>query len=174
MPNTTDMHIPAIVYVEDNAGDALVLEEALRMGGHRIQLMVIDNGAKALNYFKLKSTAKDLPPPHCILLDTYLPVVTGAEILKFIRGNSAFNDTPVYIFSPPQQYSSYLQDTVVSKESFLTKPETWEGFLALAKLITRSASAMKNHTAASTTDDKPEVHASGALRREAPRHKPAP
>ena len=100
MPNTTDMHIPAIVYVEDNAGDSLILEEALREGGHRIQLMVIDNGAKALNYFRLKSTAKDLPPPHCILLDTCLPAVTGAGILKFIRGNEVFNDTPVYTVSP--------------------------------------------------------------------------
>jgi CheY-like chemotaxis protein len=171
MPNTTDMHIPSIVYVEDNAGDALILEEALRMGGHRIQLMVIDHGGKALNYFKLKSTAKDLPPPHCILLDNFLPAVTGSEILKFIRGAAVFNDTPVYIFSPPQQYSIYLQDTVVSSESFLTKPDTWEGFQALAKLITRSASAMKNQTIASPNDDKPEVHAEGALRRESPRVK---
>ena len=143
----------------------LILEEALRVGGHKVQLMVIDHGTKALHYFKLKESAKDLPPPHCILLDTYLPVVTGAEILRFIRGSLVFNDTPVYLFAPRKQYSVMLQDTVVSDESFLTKPDSWEGFLQLADLITRSAKAKHDNTAACSTDEKPEVHAEGSLRR---------
>jgi len=168
MPNTAETHIPTIVYVEDNAGDALILEEALLVGGHSVKLLVIDNGTKALNYFKMKEGVKDLPPPHCVLLDSYLPVVIGAEILRFIRGSTLFNDTPVYLFAPKKQFSVILKDTVVSDESFLTKPDSWQGFLELAKLITRSAKAKQENTVASANDEKPEVHAEGALRRSEP------
>ena len=67
MTNTQKTDIPTIVYVEDNSGDALLLEEALREKGHATHLLVIDNGEKALRYFEIKDKARDLPPPHCIL-----------------------------------------------------------------------------------------------------------
>ena len=71
MANTTDSHLPTIVYVEDNAGDAVLLEEALREQGHACQLLVIETGDKALHYFNIKKSEDNLPPPHCILLDDY-------------------------------------------------------------------------------------------------------
>ncbi|MBA3686185.1 MAG: response regulator [Planctomycetes bacterium] len=165
MTDTTKAHIPTIVYVEDNSGDAMLLEEALREGGHAAQLLVIEKGDKALRYFTVKASARDLPPPHCILLDAYLPIVTGAQLLRFLRGSSAFDDTPVYIFSAEREYADILETGIVSKESFITKSTTWDGFLALANLLMRSATAKQDHIAASPTDSKPEVHAEGDLRR---------
>ena len=166
MANTTKTHIPTIVYVEDNAGDAILLEEALRERGHATQLLVIERGDKAMRYFQVKESARDLPPPHCILLDAHLPMVTGAELLRFIRGSKVYDDTPVYIFSPAHEYQDLVQAKVVSTESFITKSNTWEGFLALATLMMRSAKAKQDNTSACTTDSKPEVHAEGALRRQ--------
>src|SRR3954462_10206244 len=118
MSNTTNTHIPTIVYVEDNAGDALLLEEALRERGHATQLLVIEKGDKALRYFQVKESARDLPPPHCILLDAHLPIVTGAQLLRFIRGSRVYDDTPVYIFAAETEYRDILTSKVVSKESF--------------------------------------------------------
>ena len=165
MTNTTNSHIPTIVYVEDNAGDALLLEEALRERGHATQLLVIETGSKALRYFEVKASARDLPPPHCILLDSNLPAVTGGELLRFIRGSRAYDDTPVYIFASETEYKDIVVAKVVSKESFITKSNTWPGFLELADLLMRSATAKQDNVVASPTDSKPEVHATGALRR---------
>jgi CheY-like chemotaxis protein len=166
MTNTTDSHIPTIVYVEDNDGDALLLEEALRSSGHATQLLVIEDGSKALHYFQIKESARDLPPPHCILLDRYLPAVTGAQLFRFLRGSKVYNDTPVYLFAPVKDYQDLLHDNLVSKESFINKPETWDEFLQLAHLLMRSATAKQNNTPANTTDSEPEVHAVGNLRRD--------
>ena len=166
MTDTTKKHLPTIVYVEDNAGDAVLLEEALREGGHSAQLLVIEKGDKALHYFKVKESARDLPPPHCILLDAHLPIVTGSQLLRFIRGSRVYDDTPVYIFAAETEYKDILSTDVVSKESFLTKSSTWDGFMELASLLMRSANAKQDHTVASREDEKPEVHAEGALRRQ--------
>jgi len=166
MTNTTNTHIPTIVYIEDNDGDALLLEEALRSSGHSTQLLVIEDGSKALRYFQIKETARDVPPPHCILLDRYLPAVTGAQLFRFIRGSKVYDDTPVYLFAPENEYKDLLQANLASKESFITKPGTWDEFLQLAHLMMRSATAKQNNTPANTTDSKPEVHAEGDLRRD--------
>ena len=166
MGNTTNTHIPTVVYVEDNNGDALLLEEALRESGHAVELLVIADGSQALHYFKIKASARDLPPPHCILLDAHLPLVTGSELLRFIRGAEIYADTPVYIFSAETEYKDLLQANLVSKESFITKADSWDGFLQLAHLLMKSATAKQNNLPASTTDSKPEVHAEGALRRQ--------
>ena len=157
-------HIPTIVYVEDNAGDAVLLQEALSECGHPTVLTIIEDGAQALHYFEIKASAQDVPPPHCILLDTQLPIVTGVQLLRFLRGCPIFNDTPIYIFSSKRDYLALLKDTVVSDESFLTKPAHWNGFLALAELLMRSATAKQDDTAANTTDQKPEAHPPGTLR----------
>jgi CheY-like chemotaxis protein len=166
MADTTNTHIPTIVYVEDNAGDAVLLEEALREGGHAAQLLVIEKGDKALRYFEIKEQARDLPPPHCILLDAHLPIVTGAQLLRFIRASRVYDDTPVYIFAAEAEYRDILNADIVSKESFLTKSSSWDGFLELAKLLMRSATAKQDNTIASASDSGPEVHAEGDLRRQ--------
>lgn len=166
MTDTTNTHIPTIVYVEDNAGDAMLLEEALRESGLAAQLLVIEKGDRALHYFEIKASARDLPPPHCILLDSHLPIVAGAQLLRFLRGSSVYDDTPVYIFAPEAGYDDILSSKIVSKESFITKPSTWDGFVKLAKLLMRSASAKQDNQTANSTDSKPEVHAEGDLRRQ--------
>jgi CheY-like chemotaxis protein len=167
MTNTTDSHIPTIVYVEDNAGDAVLLEEALRFRGYATELQVINNGRNALHYFEVKERAKDVPPPHCILLDAFLPFVTGAELLRFIRSSRVYDDTPVYIFAPNTgEYNALLKDNAVSKESFINKANSWDELLQLADLLMRSATAKHDNTPANPTDSKPEVPAHGPLRRE--------
>ena len=138
MTNTTKTYIPTIVYVEDNVGDAVLLEEALRERNHATQLMVIDRGDKALRYFEIKATAGDLPPPHCILLDAQLPCVAGCQLLRFIRGSKIYDNTPVYIFSSTKGYEDLLAAGDISKHSFITKGNSWEGFLTLAVHLLRS------------------------------------
>ncbi|HYE05341.1 MAG TPA: response regulator, partial [Planctomycetota bacterium] len=147
-------------------GDALILRETLAERGHDVELMVIEDGDKALHYFQIKAKVKEVPPPHCILLDANLPIVTGAQLLRFIRSSSAYDDTPVYIFASEAGYRDIIQSQIVSKETFLTKPESWEGFLELSDLLMESAQAKKDNVPAMATDSKPEVHAEGALRRQ--------
>jgi len=155
MTNTKDNHLPTIVYVEDNDGDTLLLEEALRANGHKSELLVIDKGDAALRYFQVKETAKDVPPPHCILLDNYLPVVQGIDLLKFIRGARAFDNTPVYLFAEMSRYTDALSGGLTSEKSFIIKPSNWAGFLQLADHIMRSAEITMHEG----THGKPEIQA---------------
>ncbi len=70
----------------------------------------------------------------------------------------------MYVFASEREYSHLKSAIVISKESFLIKPNSWEGFLALADLMMASAQAKADEVPASPTDAKPEVHAEGGLR----------
>jgi CheY-like chemotaxis protein len=167
MIDTTNAHIPTIVYVEDSTGDAMLLEEALRLRGHAVRLQIFESGVKALHYFRIKQDARNVPPPHCILLDAQLPDLTGAQLLRFIRGSQVYDDTPVYIFAPQTgEYRDIIQSGIVSKESFIKKAISWVQFLELADLLMSSASAKDENAVADAVDSRPEVHAHGALRRD--------
>jgi DNA-binding response OmpR family regulator len=161
MTNTTDTHLPTIVYVEDNGGDTLLLEEALRAKGHKSQLLVIEKGDTALHYFQVKETAKDVPPPHCILLDNHLPAVSGIALLKFIRSARVFDQTPVYIFADRSVYKDAVSGGLVSDKSFLVKPRNWAGFLQLADHLMRSAEVTMHEG----THGKPEIQPPSVLTR---------
>ena len=133
------LHPPTIVYVEDNDGDATLVEEALHERGHQVELLMIENGDHAMRYFRIKETARDLPPPHCVLLDSHLPAVTGVELVKFLRGSEVFRAIPIYLFGTEREYGEIASTVPVSRDSFLRKPADWAGFLALADLLMRSA-----------------------------------
>jgi len=154
---------PIIIYVEDNQGDA-ILQEALRERAPEVSLVVIEDGAKALHYFQIKARVRDIPPPHCILLDSHVPIITGMQLLDFIRAADSYNDTPVYVFANRADYRTASQTVRVSKESFLVKPTAWPGYLDLADLLMKSSEAKAEGRPASATDGKPEVHPEGPLR----------
>ncbi len=63
-----------------------------------------------------------------------------------------------------KEYAALNKATAISSESFLVKPNDWEGFLALADLLMKSVVATENDLKASPTDEKLEVHAEGELR----------
>ncbi|HYE04263.1 MAG TPA: response regulator [Planctomycetota bacterium] len=154
----TTTHLPTVVYVEDNDGDAVLLKEALLECGHEVELMVIERGDQALHYFQVKETARDLPPPHCVLLDSHLPMVTGAELVKFLRGSAVFNQTPIYLFASKQDYDSLTATAEVSSDSFIRKPGNWSGFLALARLLMKSAEATAGQHEAGGAEQQSKAH----------------
>jgi two-component system, response regulator len=130
---------PVIVYVEDNSGDALLLREAFVDRGHEVELLIIEHGEKALHYFGIKARARDLPPPHCILLDDHLPMVTGIQLISFLRRHDAFERTPVFIFASPKEYVAETNAVDISPDSFLKKPSEWDQFCDLADTLMRGA-----------------------------------
>jgi DNA-binding response OmpR family regulator len=143
---------PVIVYVEDNTGDSQLLREAFIEQGHEVELLVFEHGERALHYFQVKAKARNLPPPHSILLDAHLPMVTGIELIKFIRSSDAFEHTPVFIFANAAAYADVSSAVEISPDSFLKKPDEWEQFCLLADTLMRGA-----RVAESKSISKPET-----------------
>ncbi len=121
------MHVPTIVYVEDNIGDVLLLRQAFEECFFNVDVDVIPDGAQALRYLQVKATAKDAPPPDLILLDMRLPKVDGDELWKFIAEDPYLQGIPTFIFlSGPVK-----TDLTIPQDRRLTKPAAWDGYTSL-------------------------------------------
>lgn len=108
-----------LLYVEDNPGDVLLLTEALDETGIDYQLIHINNGKHALDYFlSIEETVK----PDLIFLDINIPLKSGLEILAHLKQIKRIPEAPVVILTS----SSHEKDRSIAKRlgvaEFLCKP----------------------------------------------------
>ena len=69
-----------ILLIEDNQGDVGLLKEYIEMTGIKAELVTIEDGQEAMDFFKRNKERPDL-----VLLDLNLPQRTGHEVLEVIR-----------------------------------------------------------------------------------------
>jgi len=79
-----------VLSIEDEPGFRKIYKDFLESEGYAVQ--EADDGQKGLEMIR---SAK----PDLVLLDIVLPQVSGFDILKNIRGDTATKDIPVIIFS---------------------------------------------------------------------------
>jgi DNA-binding response OmpR family regulator len=87
--------------IEDDENLGAIFSRVLAMA--HFESEVITNGKTALE--KLASTSPDL-----ILLDLHLPLVSGIELLQYIRNNDRLHKTPVVMITADLLKAEEIQD----------------------------------------------------------------
>lgn len=88
-----------ILVVEDNPADVFLVTEAIRLQGLTVNLVVLDNGEKAVQWIEANDECPHEVQPAAVILDINLPRRNGAEVLKEIRSSKSLHETPVIIFT---------------------------------------------------------------------------
>jgi CheY-like chemotaxis protein len=125
-----------ILYVEDEPDDVLFMRNAFERAGLADSLRAVGDGRDAIEYLAGNGAYADRgqhPLPALILLDLNLPVVSGFEVLKWLRGSAEFKRVPVVVFSS----STWDDDKVKARElganEFMEKPQSAAGFVKVAE-----------------------------------------
>src|SRR4051812_15493934 len=109
-----------IVLVEDYENDAEQLKRVLKQLGVSNSLRWLKDGASAMEY--LSAIQHGEHAPSILLLDIKLPVFSGFDILKALRGITFFDRTVKVAFSTLDDAASIKQAYVLGADSFLIKP----------------------------------------------------
>ncbi|MBW1603725.1 SpoIIE family protein phosphatase [Streptomyces sp. JJ66] len=72
--------VPEVLLVEDDDGDALLVEELLLDSGVTVRL------SRARSLADAKAVLVDVPEPHCVLLDLHLPDGQGVDVVQQMLG----------------------------------------------------------------------------------------
>jgi two-component system, chemotaxis family, response regulator Rcp1 len=124
-----------ILLVEDNPADAQMLETALRRTGRPIEITVVDDGVKALEYLSAEPGAKAFRNCDVVLLDLNLPLLDGFEVLEHIRGSAKLKRLPVVVLSGSTNMDEIDRCYNAGANSYICKPIHLDEILATASRI---------------------------------------
>jgi len=141
-----------VLAAEDNRVDAKLLRLAFESDEERsIELVMVDDGMKALAYLTGLPPYEDAAPPDLVLLDWGMPGCDGIEVLQAIRRNSRLEHLPVMMLSslPSEVTEAKARDAKAAADGYFTKPFDGGEFPALAQAILQLYAALQTRGSAS-------------------------
>ncbi|MEO8052615.1 MAG: response regulator [Acidobacteriota bacterium] len=124
-----------ILLAEDNAGDVVLVEYALREHHIQYELRVVKDGAEAIGYISRIGIPDGVPCPDLMLLDLNLPKIDGAEVIKEFRKHPACTRTPVIVISSSDMQKDRAQTAAFAIACYFRKPSNLDDFLKLGGIV---------------------------------------
>ncbi len=128
-----DSNAVEVLLVEDNAVDAEHTLRALRGKGLRNSVVVVEDGAEALDFLfaRGKWSHRDIASgPKMILLDLRLPRVDGLEVLRQVKSDERTRLIPVVILTSSRQDPDVQRCYELGANSYIVKPVDFDKFAA--------------------------------------------
>lgn len=111
--------------VEDNPDDVELTLRSLRKSNIMNEVVVINDGAEALDYLFGTGSHKGRDTsvlPELVLLDLKLPKVDGMTVLKRLREEERTKLLPVVIFTSSKEEKDLLDGYNLGANSYVHKP----------------------------------------------------
>ena len=97
-----------------------------------IETILLDDGARAIEYF-----SKSLVDADLVLLDLNLPIVSGFEVLEFLKSDPQLRKLPVVVLSGSSSQPEIERCYAAGANSYLCKPTgIQQVFDMVAELVT--------------------------------------
>ena len=111
-----------LLLVEDNEVDTWLTQDTLRESRAPVRVHIVADGKEALDFLRKNAPFEQAPTPDVLLLDLNMPVMTGIELLQFLKSSESFKRIPVVVLST----SSHPKDVQAAQQfeaaAYLTKP----------------------------------------------------
>lgn len=119
-----------ILLVEDNLGHARLIQKNIIRANIKNEILILDDGQKALDYFfnKEGQPTEKVQEPILILLDLNLPNVSGLQVLERIKTHQATKHIPVIILSTTDSQGEMQRCYELGCNIYITKPVEYEQF----------------------------------------------
>lgn len=125
------MKTAQIVLIEDNSGDVLLVQMALKANGIPYEMTRFKNGEDALaSLCAPERAATNAFHPDAILLDLNTPKSDGFEVLRALRHTPYLADVPIAIITSSQAVSDKQRTSLMGDIRYIEKPSQLEEFLS--------------------------------------------
>jgi CheY-like chemotaxis protein len=126
-----------IVLAEDNANDVELTMTALRENHVANEVVVVRDGAEALDYLYKRNGYADRPGhnPALLLLDLKMPKVDGIEVLRRIKTDPALKTIPVVMLTSSREEQDLVRTYDLGVNAYVVKPVDFLEFIAAVKML---------------------------------------
>jgi CheY-like chemotaxis protein len=118
------VHLPqnvVVVIVEDDEGHYLLTKNCLRNAGLSNDVVWLEDGRRALDFFFGNTLGKNRPK-YLVLLDIRLPKVDGTRILEKLKNDETFEETPVIMLTTSGDQELARQCYELGCDAHVVKP----------------------------------------------------
>lgn len=123
------MNNAEIILVEDNISDADLVMRALKKNNLVNQVLHLEDGQQALDYF-FSNTADSMQIlPKLILLDLKMPKVNGIEVLEKLKMNAVTKTIPIVILTSSKEDPDLKKCYELGANSYVVKPVVFDDFI---------------------------------------------
>jgi len=126
-----------ILLAEDNANDAELTLAALRENGIDNDVVIVRDGAEALDYlYKRGSFAtRTDAQPVLMLLDLKMPKVDGFEVLRRVKSDAALKTIPIVMLTSSPQEADVVRSYDSGVNAYVVKPIDFHEFMSVVRAI---------------------------------------
>jgi two-component system response regulator len=125
-----------ILLVEDNPDDEFLTRDALRTGGVQHDVVVVRDGAEAVEWIFSAKGANSPPQfPDLVLLDLKLPKMSGFDVLERIRSNAGTRGLPVVILTSSSEHQDIQRSYSTGANSYVRKPVNFAEFVRAVQAL---------------------------------------
>jgi len=125
---------PTILVGEDEEDSLILLETAFRKAQFVHPVHRVSHGALAMEYLTsaIDPKKRKVPMPVLVLLDLKLPLVSGLEVLRWIRGHPVLHSLIVIVFTSSAEPKDIADAYQAGANSYLVKPTTVSALTEIA------------------------------------------
>ena len=126
-----------ILLADDDANDVELTLTALRDNHLANEVVVVRDGAEALDYLFQRGQYADREPgrPALLLLDLKMPKVDGLEVLRQIKTDPALKTMPVVILTSSREEQDLTRSYDFGVNAYVVKPVAFADFISAVNLI---------------------------------------
>lgn len=127
-----------VLYVEDDENDVFLVKHALKRAGFAHPIHVVQTGRQAMDYLVGNGEFGDRtrhPMPCVVFLDVKLPMMSGLEVLKWVRDQPGLTGLVVIIFTSSHHEPDVERAYRLGANAFLVKPADADALLEIAQLL---------------------------------------
>lgn len=130
-------HLPEILMAEDSENDAELTMGALAECNLVNRVVLVNNGAEALDYLHRRGQFADRTGsnPILLLLDLKMPKVSGLEVLRQMRNAPELADIPVVMLSSSREELDLQEARRLGATAYVVKPVRFLDFVDAVKTI---------------------------------------
>jgi len=136
VPSRTTESNFRIFHINDSTDDQVLFQAACQKGGVPFNWHVTDSAEKGISYFKTLIEHSEKVPvcwPDLVLLDIVMPMVSGFEVLKYIRGTPELKHLPVVVFTGHHHPQNREDSMRLGANAFWVKPQDFTGAVTIAR-----------------------------------------
>jgi CheY-like chemotaxis protein len=126
-----------ILLAEDNANDVELTMTALRENNVLNEVVVVRDGAEALDYLFQREGFRQRGGgnPALLLLDLKMPKVDGIEVLRQVKADPALKTIPVVVLTSSREEQDLVRTYDLCVNAYVVKPVDFHEFIEAVKLL---------------------------------------